>query len=395
MSIIDVQQKVATARSAEKFFGIPQGNIQIEQLQWLKNIYRDTIRMCHPDKNPGAEKLAEHLSATINNWYKAAGDRIRSGTYGQEVEILEAEPDFQDLVISTTRADYQVLKHLAVGDWTNVYLGKVSQQGLSEQVCIKIVQNISDNDLIENNRTVLTRLNQELEAIDCTEATWPLPTLLDYFQLEDGRAGIVTRYIESSDLVIMREIWLNNWRANPNNFRDHVQNHLCWIMERLLSALGFLHSRGVIMANIQPANILIRPQDHSAYFLGFSLSFLNPKESDTIRGYAEHYTAPEALNKARDKRPPIQQWDLYSLGKCIVYLLGGDTITGKISSHIAKRMDEKVIRFVGRMLRENPLTRTSDAWKAYDELANLREEVLGARHEFLEFPVTREYQTQK
>jgi hypothetical protein len=74
---------------------------------------------------------------------------------------------------------------------------------------------------------------------------------------------------------------------------------------------------------------------------------------------------------------------MYSLGKSMVYLLGGNIKTNELPKSVDKRIKDFLMKF----LHINPIERTRDAWKSWHELSNLREKVFGTRHQFLEFIV--------
>ena len=81
---------------------------------------------------------------------------------------------------------------------------------------------------------------------------------------------------------------------------------------------------------------------------------------------------------------------MYSLGKCMYYVLGGDprhkTLPAESDSHLLgdrETIDERIERFLQYCVLESPLSRAQDAWEAYRLLDKLRAEIWGP-HQFYE-----------
>jgi len=77
-----------------------------------------------------------------------------------------------------------------------------------------------------------------------------------------------------------------------------------------------------------------------------------------------------------ERKPPLPASDLYSLGKTMIFLLGGDVEQGTCPQHV----DERFVRFVQFLCRKSPRQRAQDAWEAAQQLAQLRLEVFGEQH---------------
>jgi len=196
-----------------------------------------------------------------------------------------------------------------------------------------------------------------------------LPQLIEQFRSGDDRLITVLEYCEGYNLTELRQ-----------RFPDGVEpRHLVWIFRRCLSLLGYAHSRGILHGNLRPEHILVRPKDHNVWLLDWSYAIHRPAETGQgFRVIDPEYGPPEA----QAHKPPLPASDLFSLGRCMVYLLGGDPRTGELPAATPDRL----VRMLRFFLRESPLQRPQDAWEMYAELEKLRDELFGP-HRFVEFRV--------
>jgi predicted aspartyl protease len=64
-------------------------------------------------------------------------------------------------------------------------------------------------------------------------------------------------------------------------------------------------------------------------------------------------------------------------------MLGGNVETNAFPVSV----DGRIVNFIRNMVKNDPMQRPSDAWKLWHELSNLRLQIFGDRHQFLEFIV--------
>jgi len=70
------------------------------------------------------------------------------------------------------------------------------------------------------------------------------------------------------------------------------------------------------------------------------------------------------------------------IGRCLLFLLGGDLASGAMPATV----DDRLQRVVRSMTRPSPLQRAQDAWDMYGELERVRKAIYG-EHRFQEFVV--------
>lgn len=143
------------------------------------------------------------------------------------------------------------------------------------------------------------------------------PYIINVFTFEEQTPvgeGIVMEYIDGRDLRGFLS-------ENPSRqLRKRV-------LDQLLTAVSYLHSKGIVHNDLKPENILITHQDNTVKLIDFGLSDTDAQYLYRTLGCSPEYAAPELL--ARQKTD--SRSDIYSLG-----LLMKDII-GKRYSAIASR----------------------------------------------------------
>ena len=275
----------------------------------------------------------------------------------------ETSPD-KDFTIKTARQTYSLHSGLIRGELATFYVGEYSQENKKFPVVAKIARQRGDNDLIHNEIRLIKILRENSE-----QYGKHLPEFLDQFHISGGQAGSIFRRLEGYDLRSIRE-----------KFPGGVPpEHVRWIFRRCLSVLGYVHSRGIIHANLDPSHIFVRPGDHNVWLLNWCYGIYKPGQTgEKFRVVNEKFSPPEV----GQLKPPLPSSDLYALGKTMLYLLGGDVANNTFPPGVP----EKFQRFIRYFVRDSPLQRAQDAWKMYAELDELRQEVWGD-HKFIEFKV--------
>jgi serine/threonine protein kinase len=188
-----------------------------------------------------------------------------------------------------------------------------------------------------------------------------LPTLRDFIRCEDGSYVLVMTYIEGKDLYkIVKEDY-------P---RGMDPEHVCWIMQRLLNALHYLHFYAIIHYDVKPQNIIIK-KEHNAVLVDYGLSSIRPGRKTRGEGYTPAFAAPEQIAGG----PPIPETDIYGLGVSMIYALGGNFIGKTYPSSVPMELQE----FINQMILHDPLKRPKEAQSLIKPLSNLREKLFGRR----------------
>ena len=358
-------EQIMQAVRAEDVFGIPEEGKNAPGL--VKKVYRRLSQMVHPDRynnNPDAREMAEEAFKRLNDFKERAEKRIKNGTYGTSAE--EEEPSGGGgFVIKTRKRNYRIASTIAQGDIATIYGGDcIGADDFAGKVAVKVVEDPEDNDLILNEVRILRLFQSEP-----SNQNKHLPVMLDQFKTSDNQLGTILRYIDGYDLPSIRE-----------KYQDGVPAvHVAWMLTRLLSVLGYCHSKGFIHANIEPSHLMIRPQDHNLFLIDWCYAMINPfRTGERFKVLNESYSPPEV----KEHGLPTPASDLYSVGKCMIYLLGGDIERNTMPDSV----DERMQRFIQFFVMESPLQRAQDAWEMYDKFMDLRTEIWG-QHQFMVFKI--------
>jgi serine/threonine protein kinase len=256
----------------------------------------------------------------------------------------------------TTIGNYKVIKQIGEGAFGRTYLAE--HKILGEKACIKQNSNISPTD-----EKLLIREAKLLWGIH----HYSLPTLHDFLKCPDGSYALVMTYVEGPTLEKIVD------KSMEKNKKGVDAEDICWITQRLLNGLHYLHFKGVIHGDVKPANIIVQPEERNAYLVDYGLSLSCPKSTTAPDGYTPAFAPPEQMIG----KPPLPESDLYSLGATMIYALGGNPI----AKTYPKDTPEQLKKFFDRLVLHNPAQRPH--WENTDlikELSNIREEVFGRRH---------------
>ena len=217
-------------------------------------------------------------------------------------ELIPIEDNIQDCLVGSYGAvpgDYHNPVLLSEGAFSRLY--RVSRAG--KHFIIKTARDEKHASLVRREYDLSIGLNH--------------PYIINVFTFEEQTPvgeGIVMEYIDGRDLRGFLS-------ENPSRqLRKRV-------LDQLLTAVSYLHSKGIVHNDLKPENILITHQDNTVKLIDFGLSDTDAQYLYRTLGCSPEYAAPELL--ARQKTD--SRSDIYSLG-----LLMKDII-GKRYSAIASR----------------------------------------------------------
>ncbi|MBI4918686.1 serine/threonine protein kinase [archaeon] len=246
--------------------------------------------------------------------------------------------------------NYEVIKQIGEGGFGRTYEAKHTL--LEEKACLKQNINVTkeDAELLKNEAKLLWNVHH-----------YSLPAMRDFFQLSDGSYVLAMSFVEGKTLD---KIIKKHKAIDPEE--------VCWITQRLLNALHYLHNKGVVHGDVKPPNVIIQPSEHNAILVDYGLSSLLPTRKTKAIGYTPIFVAPEI----EEGNPPLPESDLYSLGLTMLYALGGDPVAKTYPDHVPKKIQE----FCNDLIRYNPIDRPH--WGKQDlvaKLSDVRQEVFGRK----------------
>lgn len=367
---IDLQEayrSIMEAVRAEDIFGsLPRSSKK--PIVLLDEKYNELSLLVKPENYsaPDDKESAFDAKERLDRFYSVARERVKDGNYGilqRSMTIRPGQP-----IIETDKRKYHLGFPIAEGTISTVFDGQCSvQDDFAGRVAIKIVNSAEDNELMWREARVL----QLLRSQDGAQRKH-LPILHDKFRTEDNRVGLIFGFLDQSyDLVTIRE--------NPNHLKGVDQKHVAWIMNRALSAIGYAHYNGVVHGNIEPSHLIVRPYDHNLFVVDWSWAAISPVNTgDRYQIFTENYSAPEV----QQGKSPAPTADLYSLGKCMIYLLGGNVENNDMPEHIEEELREFLLKFVSTSETRRP----QDAWHMHGQLHQLVIKLWGKK-KFQIFPM--------
>lgn len=262
--------------------------------------------------------------------------------------------------MGTIVGNYEVIKEIGTGGFARTYLCKHTLLG--EMACLKqnIDLNKEDKIILRNEAKLLWKIHHH-----------SLPTLRDYMELDDDSCVLVMTYIKGKDL----------YKIVTEDYPKGVEpEHICWMTQRLLNALHYLHFHGIIHGDVKPQNILIVPKEHNAVLVDYGLSTLNPKSRTKTVGCTEAFAAPEQLAGM----PPLPETDIYGLGLTMIYALGGNIKSMIYPTSVPKELQE----FFNQMVVRDPKKRPQSAEELVKPLSEIREKVFGRKSSGKDLKIT-------
>lgn len=358
ITLVKAYEQLLQAICPEDIFGELR-DLNEEGKKQITKVYRDLSKIVHPDLYPNdrnQNEMAKHAFQILSELHEQAKKRLANGSYGQRIPKEDRGASAGGFVVKTQKREYIIQSTVASGDLATIYGGIViGTDNLEGRVIVKIVDDPADNDLAFNEIKVLRIFQTEL-----SQQSKHLPVMLDSFKTTDNQFGTIMRHFEGYDLSSIREKYALG--LDPR--------HVAWILARSLSAIGYVHSLNIIHGNIEPAHILVNPQTHNVCLVDWSYACVNPLiAGDSFKVYNEPYSPPEVI----EKKSPLPSSDLYSLGKTMIYLLGGDPKTNYIPFHVPDMFK----RLLETMVLPSPLQRPRDAWELYRYLNEVRNKVWG------------------
>jgi hypothetical protein len=321
-----VAATLAGASSPEAIFGDLLGS-QPAQHDQLRRRYWQLALLVHPDRH-GNDPIAVQAFVALQRLYEHAQARLDDGRYSQSDAL---EP----FTLTTRRRTYIVRDVLAEGDFANLYTGTVQEGRSQAGGIVKIARDPRDNDLLANEARTLRHLNR---VVDGRSAPAFIPRLLESFLMkdEDGHDRQVNTFplveTERGPLAVDTFYSLAEIRAvYPNGVEA---GHMAWIWRRLLIALGHAHDRDVIHGAVLPPHILVHPEAHGLLLVDWCASVQQPRRYDRhIPAISAEYERWYPLTVLARKLP-TPAVDLEMALRSMVYLLGGDPLTGVLPSSV-------------------------------------------------------------
>lgn len=308
----------------------------------INDRYRELAREVHPDRGGDTalfQKLAQLREEAVT--------QLAAGHYGQPVLIA---------TLRTKKAEHKVKYSYGEGGLARLYGTITTTENGDMTGFLKVARSPRDNDLLGAEARALKKLH----ATD-DQLTRHFPMLIDTFLAEGRRKANVQSFQgECVTLAQVRQVYATG--LNPV--------HAVWVWRRLLMALGYAHSQGVLHGAITPEHILIYPQQHGVILVDWCYSSI-VNDPDT-----EVHSPIKAIAPSRkdfypaevfDKATPTEALDIFMAAKSIIWLLGGDPETRNMPFSVPSRLRA----FLRGCTQPEATMRPGNAWVLLQEFDDM------------------------
>lgn len=306
----------------------------------IKKKYIEAIKICHPDKlTKEKEAIGHTASSLLNTFYDKALKEINDKTYNtlKKDNYIRKKPIFE---LNINDKDYKFYEHISCLDTANLYYGLSNNKG----IYLKIANEV-DNDLLQNEYELVSRLNHH-----------SIPTPLEIIRIN----GLIS--------IIYDDFGGINLEEFKEEYGFINEEHIGWVLERLLSSVGYIHSNNIVNGNIKPSNVYINPDNHNITLIDNSLSIENANDFDSKYKIKNDIYTPTNINKNSKVLPYV---DIYAVGKIAINLLGGDINSNKLPKYINPEFE----KFIQNLVTKGE----NDAYKLWDEIISIRNNTYGSK----------------
>ncbi len=297
------------------------------------------------------KEAARLAKPKLEEFYRMALERAAKGLYAPE-DYTPYVPTGNGRTIIVDGTTYTVGEKFHVGEHSALYKGRMAIDQGSAGVIIRIANDPGTNPYVLNEIGMLDQLHR----VDV--GYWRhIPFMLGRFSAGD-RIGLVTRYFSGHTLTEVR--------ANKLHRDGLDQRHVVWVLDRMLGLMWYYHELGIVHGRIEPERIRVRPYNHNALLTGWGHAVFKPAiTGQKLASVGGIFEAPEIGDSGA-----VGPWtDIYSLGKTLIWLIGGDPATNEMPD----RVEPKLRQFLANMVWKSPKARPHNARQLYDAQNRLKD----------------------
>lgn len=287
----------------------------------IKRTYREAVRHVHPDRLAVSDKdVGSEAFQMLTEYYQQAISYTQTGrpTAAATVTVFESR-----VAKHTLRS-----RLVADCDAAACFHADTDKGGVKVESFLKVSLTPTDNDLLAAEAEVLRKLRASGDS-----RRWMFyPELVDTFAIQDK-----TRRLRANATV-----WLGSFvnletvkRAYPAGIQPL---DAAWMWRRLLWTLDDAHQKNVIHGAVLPQNVMIWPEKHGLILADWCYS--SQKAGDhyqpikAVVGRQRGWYPEEVLAK----KGPTPATDLVMAARTMVYLMGGDPVTGQLPEDAPRQL---------------------------------------------------------
>ena len=347
--LLFLEERLAVMECVEDLFGDKAEATAIEE-----NYYSLGAALSGVD-----EKIAGQLRTALAKHYDAAQKALSTGSYGERKEVGVKLRHSQ-------YGEFHLKSLISTSEVAKTYFGNTQRGDQSAPIIVKIANGNTpaeikaNSDLLSDEAGTLRTLWRDSDDPNL----FHLPELYAQFALK-GKQVNVLQYALGHDLVHVR--------MSPHHEKGVAGQHIAWVLQRTLPTLGYCHSRDIVHGNITPEHLIIDQVIHNVSIISWQYSV---KTGSPYKAVRNDYVAPESL---RPDMLALPASDVYSLGKSIIYLAGGNPATNELPKSLPRGL--KAV--LSSMVLPSPLQRPKP-FELFEQVDELRHELFGGK-KYVEF----------
>ena len=343
-TLSDLLQQLRGATTVEDVFGASS----LTSAPALRRRYRALAALTHPDHHPDDAPAAHEAFKLLQKWYDVAQQRLPS-----------ADNPAPIIMVTGRRHQYRGYAPPLAGDLCDLYPAEAGDA----PVLLKVARQARNHDLLQAEAATLARLAREL---DGQPLRAHFPTLIEHFLLRTSPGS--QRHVN----VLRQETGYITLAAVHKAFPGGLPlTDAAWMFNRVLAALGVVHSLGLVHGALTPAHVLVRPQDHNGLLLDWCYCV---PIGQPIKAVSPPYAADYAP-EVHALQPATPATDLFMAARGLLHLLGGQSDPDDLPAGVPP-----AIRALLRAcLIPAPRRRISAAWELFDDFQDILQRLYGPR----------------
>ncbi len=280
---------------------------------------------------------------------------------------------------------YVLTKRLHSGGTCGVFAGGAESKINSETfpVVMRVPHNASDNDLMSREARAFLAFqgkvskleNDSKEAMDFgAKLLDRLPNFLESLRLNEPGGGSTKRVVNIfRQLPGSEQGWYSLEEIREKHSQGIGSRAMAFIWNRVLEGLTLPHASGIVHGALTPNHVVVQTDTHAANIVDWTASCqrdLGDKVPYLDDRY-QSYFPPELLHNGI----PFPATDIYMSAWCMVYLLGGDPMTGDVPGNV----EEPIARLLNRCLQPKISQRPQKVDRLYHEFREITKKLWGPR----------------
>jgi serine/threonine protein kinase len=152
---------------------------------------------------------------------------------------------------------------------------------------------------------------------------------------------------------------------------------MAWMWRRILDALGYAHSRGIVHGAVLPNHVWLFADAHEVVLADWHAAVDRNSKTDAYVSVIDEPYRGWYPQEVFAKKPPTGATDIHMSAAVMVQLLGGDPTS--LHGRWPASVPPQIRGFLLSCMLPHPSQRPQNAWRLMDEFTTLVEQLWGPR----------------